>query len=197
MRSTTQKYKLERFLHAIKIGALEEFSQDEINYELLRLILSFSRSIHRINLRTQRQEAFTLAMVTVGELCARKGKDPTLNKAFKNLKNKDGLTDSEFEDLLLEMASRILDGTAARNKVISTLPRIRTEHPLKTIMREVVEDFPQSNHQIHRKKAILVAKNKNMIDKDDDEIKRVIFLDENIKTITYGTIEQWAKDLKK
>ena len=131
MRSTTQKYKLERFLHAIKIGALKEFSQEEINYELLRLMLSYSRSIHRINLRTQREEAFTLGMMTVEDLCARKGKDPTLNKAFQNLKNKDGLTASEYEDLLLEMAERILDGTAARNGVISKLPRTRTEHPLK------------------------------------------------------------------
>ncbi len=196
MRSSTQKYNLGRLLHAIKIGALSEFSQDEINYELLRLMLSYARSIHRINLRTQWEESFSLSMLTLKDLGARKGRDPTLNKAYDELSKRITSNTKSKEDLILEMAERILNGTAARNAAISKLPRIRTKHALKNIMREVVEDHPQLNHQILRGKAILIATNEGLIDRDDEENKQVIFKDERTKTITYGTIEKWAKDLK-
>ena len=63
-------------------------------------------------------------------------------------------------------------------------------------MREVVEDYYKLNNQSLRKKAILVAINKGLIEKDDEDKKKVFFKNESIKKITYGTIETWAKEIK-
>jgi hypothetical protein len=195
-KPSRQKLNLDRYLsHNIPSHKNEVFTR-QYNEGLLRLVFAYVRKQHNLHLRRDRKASIELAFLTVEELFRKKKKDPTLNKIYDRLVENNNLPDAKLKELLLETADRILNGTAARNRVISIGPRKRKEHPLKTIMREVVEDHPQLNHQILRGKAILLAKNKNMIDKDDVEKKRVIFLDENIKTITYGTIEKWAKDLK-
>ncbi len=195
-RPNYQKLELERYLRrAIPSDRNELFSR-QYNEDLLRLVFAFVRKQHNLHLRRHRNASIELAFLTVEELFDRKKKDPTLNKIYDRLVAVNNLPDKKLKELLLETADRILNGTAARNRVISRGPRQRKKHPLKVMLEELMVIHSKQNHVWLRTKVIEKAINKGLIYQNDNERGLIVFQDEGTADITYKTISVWVKDVK-
>ena len=107
------------------------------------------------------------------------------------------MQDKKLRDLLLEAADRILNGTAARNKIISKGPRQRKKHPLRVLLEVLMETYSNRNHVWLRNEVIAKAIKKGLIYQNDTDRERIVFNDENTIDITYKTISVWVKDINK
>ena len=192
-----QKLKLERYLRRNIPSPKTESSTHEFNDELLRLVFAYVRKQHNLHLRRDRNASIRLAYLTVEELFKKKKKDPTLNKVYDRLVEKNNLQDKKLRDLLLEAADRILNGTAARNKIISKGPRQRKKHPLRVLLEVLMETYLNRNHVWLRNEVIAKAIKKGLIYQNDTDRERIVFNDENTIDITYKTISVWVKDINK
>jgi hypothetical protein len=195
-RPNYQKLELERYLRRGIASHRNESSLRKNNEELLRLLFAYARKQNNLHLRRNRIASINLAFLTVEELFKKKKKDPTLNKVYDRLVAENNLPDEELKEILLESADRILNGTSARNKVISKGPRKRKKHPLKILLEGLINGHPSQNHIWLRNKVIMLGIEKGIIYQNDTERERIVFHDEVIVDITYKTISVWVKAIK-
>jgi hypothetical protein len=195
-RPNYQKLELDRYLRRSIPRHRNESSIRDNNDELLRLVFAYTRKQTNLHLRRDRNASIELAFLTVEELFKKKKKDPTLNKVYDRLVAENNLPDEKLRELLLESADRILNGTSARNRVISRGPRKRKKHPLKLLLEELMDVHSSQNHVWLRKKVIAQGINKGIIHQNDTERERIIFKDETTVAITYKTISVWVKEIK-
>ena len=195
-RPNYQKSELERYLRRVIPSDRNESFSRKYNEDLLRLVFAYVRKQHNLHLHRNRNASIELAFLTVEELFEKKKKDPTLNKIYDRLVEVNNLPDEKLKELLLETADRILNGTAARNRVIATRPRQRKKHPLRAMLEELMDAHPNQNHVWLRNKVIAKAIEKRLIYQNDTERERIIFHDEDTADITYKTISVWVKGIK-
>lgn len=195
-RPNYQKLQLDRYLRRSIPRHRNESSIRDNNDELLRLVFAYTRKQNNLHLRRDRNASIELAFLTVEELFKKKKKDPTLNKVYDRLVAENNLPDEKLRELLLESADRILNGTSARNRVISRDPRKRKKHPLKLLLEELMDVHSNQNHVWLRNKVIVQGINKGIIHQNDTERERIVFKDEATVAITYKTISVWVKDIK-
>lgn len=195
-RPNYQKLNLERYLRRSISDRRTESSIRDSNDELLRLVFAYTRKQNNLHLRRDRNASIELAFFTVEELFKKKKKDPTLNKVYDRLVAENNLPDDKLRDLLLESADRILNGTSARNRVISRGPRKRKKHPLKLLLEELMDVHSNHNHVWLRNKVIAQGINKGIIRQNDTERERIVFKDDATVAITYKTISIWVKEIK-
>jgi hypothetical protein len=195
-RPNYQKLELERYLRRSIPRHRNELSLRDNNDELLRLVFAYTRKQNNLHLRRDRNASIELAFLTVEELFKKKKKDPTLNKVYDRLVAENNLPDKKLRELLLESADRILNGTSARNRVISRGPRKRKKHPLKLLLEELMDVHSNQNHVWLRNKVIVQGINKGIIHQNDTERERIVFKDEATVAITYKTISVWVKEIK-
>lgn len=195
-RPNYQKLELDRYLRRSIPRHRNESSIRDNNDELLRLVFAYTRKQNNLHLRRDRNASIELAFLTVEELFKKKKKDPTLNKVYDRLVAENNLPDEKLRELLLESADRILNGTSARNRVISRGPRKRKKHPLKLLLEELMDVHSNQNHVWLRNKVIAQGINKGIIHQNDTERERIVFKDEATVAITYKTISVWVKEIK-
>lgn len=195
-RPNYQKLQLDRYLRRSIPRHRNESSIRDNNDELLRLVFAYTRKQNNLHLRRDRNASIELAFLTVEELFKKKKKDPTLNKVYDRLVAENNLPDEKLRELLLESADRILNGTSARNRVISRGPRKRKKHPLKLLLEELMDVHSNQNHVWLRNKVIVQGINKGIIHQNDTERERIVFKDEATVAITYKTISVWVKEIK-
>jgi hypothetical protein len=195
-RPNYQKLELDRYLRRSIPRHRNESSIRDNNDELLRLVFAYTRKQNNLHLRRDRNASIELAFLTVEELFKKKKKDPTLNKVYDRLVADNNLPDEKLRELLLESADRILNGTSARNRVISRGPRKRKKHPLKLLLEELMDVHSNQNHVWLRNKVIAQGINKGIIHQNDTERERIVFKDEATVAITYKTISVWVKEIK-
>jgi len=195
-RPNYQKLELERYLRRSIPKYRNESSIRDSNDELLRLVFAYTRKQKNLHLRRDRNASIELAFLTVEELFKKKKKDSTLNKVYDRLVAENNLPDEKLRELLLESADRILNGTSARNRVISRGPRKRKKHPLKLLLEELMDVHSNQNHVWLRNKVIAQGINKGIIHQNDTERERIVFKDEATVAITYKTISVWVKEIK-
>jgi hypothetical protein len=195
-RPNYQKLELERYLRRSIARHRNESSIRDNNDELLRLVFAYTRKQNNLHLRRDRNASIELAFLTVEELFKKKKKDPTLNKVYDRLVAENNLPDEKLRELLLESADRILNGTSARNRVISRGPRKRKKHPLRLLLEELMDVYSNQNHVWLRNKVIAQGINKGIVHQNDTERERIVFKDEATVAITYKTISVWVKEIK-
>ena len=195
-RPNYQKLELDRYLRRSIPRHRNESSIRDNNDELLRLVFAYTRKQNNLHLRRDRNASIELAFLTVEELFKKKKKDPTLNKVYDRLVAENNLPDEKLRELLLESADRILNGTSARNRVISRGPRKRKKHPLKLLLEELMDVHSNQNHVWLRNKVIVQGINKGIIHQNDTVRERIVFKDEATVAITYKTISVWVKEIK-
>lgn len=188
--------ELERYLRKLP-KSVDEAQARHVGEELLSLMFAYVRRKEGLHLRWNRKECTALLFFTVEELYQRKGKDPTLNKAYDAIEHLDP-ADTKSKEAILDLAERVLDGQTAKNRKISQKKgRKRTEHIFKGIVREVVEDYPRHNHVDIRNKAISEATKKKLIYEVNNDKEIVIFETHlKAKNISFPTIRGWIDDLK-
>jgi len=191
-----QKLNLERYLRRSIPSYRNEASIRDNNEELLRLVFAYTRKQNNLHLRRDRNASIDLAFLTVEELFKKKKKDPTLNKVYDRLVAENNLPDEKLRELLLESADRILNGTSARNRVISKGTRRRKKHPLKILLEELMDVHSSQNHVWLRNKVIVQGIDKGIIYQNDTERERIVFKDGSTVAITYKTISVWVKEIK-
>ena len=191
-----QKLNLERYLRRSIPSYRNEASIRDNNEELLRLVFAYTRKQNNLHLRRDRNASIDLAFLTVEELFKKKKKDPTLNKVYDRLVAENNLPDEKLREILLESADRILNGTSARNRVISKGTRRRKKHPLKILLEELMDVHSSQNHVWLRNKVIVQGIDKGIIYQNDTERERIVFKDGSTVAITYKTISVWVKEIK-
>ncbi|QWD31196.1 hypothetical protein G6681_05495 [Polynucleobacter paneuropaeus] len=194
-RQNSQLLKLQDYLRNLSQPANDE-QRRKIGEDLLTLIFAYARSKAGLNIRLHRQESEVLLFFTVEELFAKKGKDPDLNDAY-NLLEKLDPTDTATRETILNLAERVLKKRNQILKRISKRPRVRKEHPFKQIVREMVEDYFQSNHIDIRKKAISEGCRLGMIDEVEEDNQNIIFSKHiRARDVAFPTIRDWISNLK-
>jgi hypothetical protein len=195
-RPNSQLLKLQNYLKNLPQLVSNERTR-EIGEELLTLIFAYARSKAGLNIRLHRQESEALLFFTVEELFAKKGKDPDLNDAYKTLEKLDP-TDIATRETILNLAERVIKNRNEILKRISKRPRVRKEHPFKQVVREMVEDYMQSNHIDIRNKSISEGYRLGMIDEVEEENQNIIFSKHlSARDVAFPTIRDWISNLKR
>jgi hypothetical protein len=195
-RPNSQLLKLQNYLKNLPQLVSNERTR-EIGEELLTLIFAYARSKAGLNIRLHRQESEALLFFTAEELFAKKGKDPDLNDAYKTLEKLDP-TDTATRETILNLAERVIKNRNEILKRISKRPRVRKEHPFKQVVREMVEDYMQSNHIDIRNKSISEGYRLGMIDEVEEENQNIIFSKHlSARDAAFPTIRDWISNLKR
>jgi hypothetical protein len=194
-RPNTQLLKLQSYVKNLQHPANEE-RRKEIGEELLTLIFAYARSKAGLNIRLHRQASEALFFFTVEELFAKKGKDPDLNNAY-DLLNKLDPNDTVSREAILNLAERVIKNRNQILKRISKGPRVRKEHPFKQVVREMVEEYLQSNYIDIRNKSISEGHRLGMIYEVEKEKQNIIFSKHlRARDIAFPTIRDWISNLK-
>lgn len=203
--SERQERRLQSYIRRIEGVRPNNRSSDEsisanvrrkVSEELLRLIFSYERSRYRLHLQRQRSISIELAYLTLDELSKKKKKDPTLNRAYDLVMGLQEDHESKTKQIILEMADRILNDTSAKNRAISKLPRVRKEHALRSLLREIIEDYPNSNHIQLRKKVLIAGKNSDLIYEIQEAYENVVFIRPDLRDVSFSTIRDWVSQIK-
>lgn len=192
-----RELELRRFLKRITNNDFENVEKKIICGEILRLIFAYQRKINGLDLRYNWRESRELAFFTLEELKAKKNKDPLLNEAYDCLiKISDQNGEKNKVDLILGLAERIIHGTQSKNKAIQKKERNRIDHPLKTLLKDIFDDY--KNHNFEKITSELIKRGKEERIIIEVESNGRIICNENMKckpTLSKKTIGTWITEI--
>jgi len=129
-RRNYQKEALERYLRLKPVGEFNRENFYKSGFELLSLLFAYVRKQNGVHLRWNRSEANRLALVTVGQLKAKKKTDPILNQVYDMIMELAGNNKALVDQLLNLAEIRIDEISRSQSKKARTLRMLNPAYKL-------------------------------------------------------------------
>lgn len=139
-RRNYQKEALERYLRLKPVGEFNRENFYKSGFELLSLLFAYVRKQNGVHLRWNRSEANRLALMTIGQLKAKKKTNPVLNQIYDAILKHANQNKPLAEDLL-NIAETKIDELSSSQRKKALTKRIN-------LLDELIESYVRRNEFI-------------------------------------------------